>query len=273
MNNIMAVAFGATTLFATSCMQEDAMFNDNSIAPEVIAAFDAAGFNTADIVKYSDENPITGLRTGYMVGGDIFVSEDQVFDLAPSADIPGAEQYRTTNLVSSPRTISVTALQGYGGGYDLNSTTRTATSWACDNYNAINIGLTMAFRTGNTWTDMVVYHGGSGAGGSAGFPSGGNPYGFVNILSGTASYGTNVTEHVVGHEIGHCIGFRHTDYFNRSLSCGSGGNEGSAGVGAIHIPGTPTGATLSRKSFMLSCTDGGNRPFNKDDKTALKYMY
>ena len=73
--------------------------------------------------------------------------------------------------------------------------------------------------------------------------------------------------------MGHFIGFRHTDYFDRSISCGSGGNEGTAGVGANHIPGTPTGATLADKSWMRSCTDGGNRPFNNDDKTALDYLY
>jgi hypothetical protein len=75
--------------------------------------------------------------------------------------------------------------------------------------------------------------------------------------------------------MGHCIGFRHTDYFNRSISCGgSPVNEGPAEpIGANHIPGTPTGASLSAGSWMLSCTGGGNRPFNNDDKTALDYLY
>ena len=74
--------------------------------------------------------------------------------------------------------------------------------------------------------------------------------------------------------MGHCIGFRHTDYFDRSISCGGApSNEGSAGVGANHIPGTPTGATLADLSWMLACTDGGNRPFNNDDQTALDYLY
>ncbi|WP_437340874.1 M57 family metalloprotease [Corallococcus exercitus] len=37
-----------------------------------------------------------------------------------------------------------------------------------------------------------------------------------------------------------------------AISCGSGGNEGDAGVGAIHIPGTPTAATVGA-SIMNSC--------------------
>ena len=40
--------------------------------------------------------------------------------------------------------------------------------------------------------------------------------------------------------MGHCIGFRHTDYMNRAYSCGgSPANEGASSVGAILIPGHP----------------------------------
>ena len=85
----------------------------------------------------------------------------------------------------------------------------------------------------------------SGAGGSAGFPSGGKPYGTINIGTGLQSYSVDVNEHVITHELGHAIGFRHSDYYNRSISCGGGGhNEGTAGVGAILIPGTPSTATV-----------------------------
>jgi hypothetical protein len=42
-------------------------------------------------------------------------------------------------------------------------------------------------------------------------------------------------------------------------------NEGSSGVGAIHIH-TPTGRS---GSWMLSCLAPPNRPFNNNDKTAL----
>lgn len=55
--------------------------------------------------------------------------------------------------------------------------------------------------------------------------------------------------------MGHCIGFRHTDYMNRSYSCrGSAVNEGSAGVGAVYIPGTPI---RTKRRFM----DAGLRKY------------
>jgi hypothetical protein len=78
---------------------------------------------------------------------------------------------------------------------------------------------------------------------------------------------------ILAHEIGHCIGFRHTDYMDRSYSCGgSATNEGASSVGAILIPGTPSGPDAN--SFMLACiASGANRPFNNNDKTALDYLY
>jgi len=85
---------------------------------------------------------------------------------------------------------------------------------------------------------------------------------------------------IMTHAMGHCIGFRHTDYFDPSVSCTDGiGNyesndKFSSKAGAEHIPGTPTGASLnSDLSWMLSCTDGGNRPFTNADKVALGWMY
>ena len=71
------------------------------------------------------------------------------------------------------------------------------------------------------------------------------------------------------------IKFRHTDFFDRSISCGgSTSNEGAAGIGANHIAGTPTGADLQGNgSWMLACTDGSSRPFTNADQAALDVLY
>jgi hypothetical protein len=113
--------------------------------------------------------------------------------------------------------------------------------------------------------------------GSSGFPTKrGNPYGQVKMNTNQYAYGTNPDPTYVGsviqHEIGHCIGFRHTDYMDRSYSCGgSASNEGASNVGAVHIPGTPTGPDAN--SWMLACSNGKDRTFNANDKTALNYLY
>ncbi|MBP6688330.1 MAG: protease, partial [Lacibacter sp.] len=142
-------------------------------------------------------------------------------------------------------------------------------------YNAENLGLTFTYggtSGGGTINISVVNTGQYIA--SAGFPSGGNPYGTIKYArTYTSGYSLNFVTTVLAHEMGHCIGFRHTDYMDRSYSCGGGtANEGASTVGAVHIPGTPTVADSG--SWMLACLSAStNRPFNNNDKTALNYLY
>lgn len=274
----------AVSLFVSSCSQDtleptapDQSVND-AISATVLAQLEEVGFpDLSDLrMTTADEVLDPAYEAGnFLLEGDIVIRPETLEAMLLS-DIQHEglvkEQYRTTNLVNSPRTISVI---GYtGGGNALDNTMRTALQWAINNYNNINTGLnfTLTFGTNYQPYDIVVYRVSGGGGGSAGFPSGGDPYKFVQIQSGTSGFGTNVTEHVITHEIGHCLGMRHTDYFNRSLSCGTGGNEGNGGVGAILVPGTPSG--FDANSIMLACfssTEDGE--FGPNDVTALEFLY
>lgn len=273
---VLALTVVITSALFISCTENAVNKEVDGVSAELKTRFLDLGFDASDMQAHTSKNPITGEVTeGYLLEKDMFISNSQLEEMSNSKVFHvGAvgEQYRTTNLVSSPRTIRVC---GYTGGTNaLTTKMRTALQLAVDNYNALNMGLsfTLTFGTNTGAAEIVVYKTSGSAGGSAGFPSGGLPYKWVQIFSGTDSYSTSVVEHVMTHEMGHCLGLRHTDYFNRSLSCGSGGNEGSSGVGAIHIPGTPTG--FDANSIMLACfssSESGN--FGSYDVTALEYLY
>jgi Dual-action HEIGH metallo-peptidase len=220
-----------------------------------------------------DASDLQKVDGGYIVEGDIFLTDENVRDGASTVGVPAEEQWRTFNLVSVPgasRNITIRLAS------NLNTTFwNTVLQNAVNRYNALGSGFRLTFtKVATTSSANITVTGISGTGGSAGFPSGGNPWGSINMGTGIASCGTGTATTVMAHEMGHCIGFRHTDWFNRAYSCGSGGSEGqqTTGVGAVLIPGTPS--TVVAGSWMLACYScGGDRPFVSSDRTALYNLY
>ncbi|WNG45360.1 protease [Archangium minus] len=227
---------------------------------EIVSNLIEAGFPADDIMVVED---------AVYVGRDAHVTLEASREMLQHGH-ESAEQYRTTNLVGTSVTkICVNPTSSF------NSYTRLSQGLdqAIANYNSLGLRITFARGPTTGCTANITATTMSGAGGSAGFPSGGKPYGTINIGTGLNSYSLDVNEHVITHELGHAIGFRHSDYYNRNISCGSGGNEGTAGVGAILIPGTPSTATVGG-SIMNSCfrsTETGE--WTSSDKTALNYLY
>ena len=251
-------------IFSISCKKDaKAPAQPETVSDDVLAKVYALGFSSKNVVKHEE---------GYLVEGDIVITEAEL-NAIPEMQflrIAGEEQYRTYNLVGGlPRTITVRVSS-------LPTAYITATDEAIRRYNAEN--LRVHFSRVTSGGSIVISPAPSGAGylASAGFPSsGGNPYSSIRVNSAYlgSNPGTNYLATILSHEMGHCIGFRHTDYMNRSFSCGgSAVNEGASTVGAVHIPGTPTGPVSG--SWMLACIGSGqNRPFNSSDRVALNYLY
>jgi hypothetical protein len=248
---------------------ENAIQTEDGISKQLREQVSKLHFNSKHIERNNMLLPDGSFTENYLIEGDIVMTEEQMHSMA-SVSITD-KQYRTYNLVSSPRTVSVI---GYtGGSQALTSKQSTALQWAIDNYNRLNLGITFTLTFGTNYTpyDIVVYQNPNGqAGGVAGFPSGGNPYKYVQIYSGMEAYSTNTNEHVMTHEIGHAVGLRHTDWFSRQ-SCGQSG-ESADPDGAVHIPGTPTGYDAT--SVMLACFGADeDGEFGSYDETALNYLY
>ncbi|HEY4653701.1 MAG TPA: M57 family metalloprotease [Cyclobacteriaceae bacterium] len=248
---------------------------NESVPDDVLIRLQELGFNV------TDRAPVR-FESGYLVEGDIYLPESELAIMTTGVRIPFAEQYSTNNLVTgAPRSISIYI--PVGGRKGFSSAYSSAIDEVISRYNDERLNLSFTRVSSSGAADIVITRLNKGYErqgylGSAGFPSsGGDPYGNIRlsgILESVYGLGVNGIATIIAHEVGHCIGFRHTDYFDRSISCGgSPANEGDGGIGANHIPGTPTGATLADKSWMLSCTDGGDRPFNRDDQVALDYLY
>jgi len=262
---VAGVMITATLFF--SCQQ------DNAAGPEVSkAVLDQIwklGYQIDDVQK---------IEEGYLVEGDIILTEQ---DLLGQGDylklrIGETEQYRTTNQVTGlPRVITVSLDNQLANipGYSA------AVTECLARYNAESLQLTFNFVGASGGQIHFKKQPGNYLA-SAGFPSGGNPYPLIKLNSNQIGSGTSATfinfcASIMAHEMGHCIGLRHTDYYNRAISCGGAPvNEGDGGVGAILIPGTPATATNAANSYMLSCVSlNQNRPFNNDDQVALDYLY
>ena len=243
---------------------------ETKISKEDLKQITDLHFNTQDAQAIDFLLPNGDTKKSFLIEGDILVDQEQLETMS-AASITD-KQYRTFNLVSSPRTVNVIGFTA-SSGQGLTSKQRTALQRAINNYNSLNIGLnfTLTFGTNYGPYDIVVYQNSNGqAGGVAGFPSGGDPYKYVQIFSGMENYSTSTNEHVITHEIGHSVGLRHTDWFSRQ-SCGQSG-EAAGSDGAVYIPGTPEG--YDSNSLMLACfssNESGN--FGYYDEVALEYLY
>jgi hypothetical protein len=255
---VFAVTCGVAALGCSAGSQHDSAADTQEIIDNLIQA----GFPANDIM---------------VVDGVVYTGRDAEVSLQASREMlevdhsaGGAEQFRTTNLVS--RTLTTICVNGaaftgsFSQGLDM----------AIANYNALGLTFTMRRTTGSTTGcgATITARVSGGTGGSSGFPSGGRPFNTINIGSGLTGFDVNTIEHVMTHELGHTVGFRHSDFFNRAISCGgAASNEGNGGVGAILIAGTPSTATVGG-SIMNSCfrtVETGE--FTASDRTALTTLY
>jgi hypothetical protein len=248
----------------------------NAISQDEKSLVAAAGFNS-NWVERSGSN--------YLVEGDMLFTKAQLQEMAgvkPTHNFfvtGGEEHYRTNNVVSVPvsgtRNITVRLTSGFPAYYS------TALDNALARYNGYGLRITFSRVTSGgdiviTAANLGTSGGGCILGQASGFPTAsGNPSsGFTLSNSSCATTYINTVDkadEVIAHEMGHCIGFRHTDYKKRA-SCGPGAGEQAGSIGAVWIPGTPTNVNGSYNSWMMACTNGSSS-FSADDVTALNYVY
>ena len=200
----MAVALAV--LLMTGCKKDE--------TTETTPTNDALDQSEMRLIQDAGLNPGGAIKTEgkYLIEGDLLLSADELRELktnnGPELIVANDEQYRTTNLVTGlPRVIKVR----YSGG---NAALSTAVNSAISRYNARALRVTFQRVTSGQHINIVHVTGVAYIA-SAGFPSGGNPYNTIRFNTAYATWGANTLTTVLAHEMGHCIGFRHTDYMQR----------------------------------------------------------
>ena len=246
-----------------SCKKQ--VSDSEEISQSVKEKIFSLGFSMDHIQKIDD---------GYLTEGDIVLSQKEL-DVKPETKflrIAGNEQYRTYNLLTGlPRTLTISLSSSFPFSY------ASALEEAIRRYNEED--LQIHFQRANSHADIEIVGGYGSWVAASGLPFGdGAPYRTIKLNPSKIGNGGSTTffnflATLMAHEIGHCIGFRHTDYMDHSFSCaGRPVNEGSGNLGAVNIPGTPV--TSDNGSWMLACiTLNQNRPFNSNDRMALNYLY
>lgn len=204
---------------------------------------------------------------GYVAEQDIFLSDELLNSAAQTTHYLGAHQehYRTVNLVTGlPRTISIR----YTGA---TASISNAINAAIARYNAQ--ALQIRFQRVTTGGNIVISNvSGVAYNAVSGFPSGGNPYGAIMVNTAVSAWPAGSITTLIAHELGHCIGFGHTDVVD-NFSCG-GVSPGPSPITYIHIFGTPTLGSGDPNSWMMRCLSAGiDRPFTVIDRQALNIIY
>jgi predicted Zn-dependent protease len=208
-----------------------------------------------------------------IIGGDAFYRISKILDYINDFDSKKKKQYKTTEIVSAGNaqniTININA---------LHSSWLPAFNRAIEELNGVRhakLNFTTTTSSNSDINIIMVNNGSNSYIGRAEFPDmstneAGSEirinsyYNSNNNLSLAEKYQTII------HEIGHTLGLRHTNWFDRNSDGNQNDNEGLTMYGAVHIPGTTPG--LDSQSFMnaFNCPWSG---FSSNDYIALRYLF
>ncbi|HJT75405.1 MAG TPA: M57 family metalloprotease, partial [Chitinophaga sp.] len=194
----------------------------------------------------------------YMVQGDIMFDKKATDD----HDVHTEQAMSDYLVVYGMRTINVYLAGGFSS-INLDGPLNTAIAA----YNALGSGLQFVRVYTQAQANISIVRNnniGTNVCGSAGFPStAGRPYGTVNISETTlTTYGLTSASQLtflLAHEIGHCIGLRHTNWQSAGESS------------AYPVAGTPS---TDGSSVMNGSTCGNSwNGFSYYDQVAIQTMY
>jgi hypothetical protein len=271
---IGSILLSSMLLFVACHKEESPSSEQNEISADIISKIKAKGFSTYGVQKWED---------GYLVEGDIFMKESDLNDTISTPGEVHTEQYIVgTSMVPLPLTLYTSVNMIYvhfAINPGLPAVYADALNIAIERFKVIrNHVRIILYPYWEQAAKPIVIITGINQPNSiraiSGFPSGGLQHHLIYLNTNAAALGTNPDVNylasVICHEIGHCIGFRHTDLYDGS-NCGTSTSIDVMTSGGFSIPNT---TSTDAASFMSSCLPyGTNRPFTTQDIYALNYVY
>ncbi|QXU43059.1 M57 family metalloprotease [Pedobacter sp. D749] len=264
----LTLFFTIILIFLTSCSKRDSQI-DNIITNDVLGIREKVallGFDTTNMII---NNKII------VVEGDIVLTKDNL-------------------IKATPR--QATSVDLSNGGYPINYSRHrdlkyyidpTLSSWvtgiesAFNNYiglSEVNLRFTRTLNVNEA--DLRIEQGlspssPSGAVADAYFPSNGLIGFRIGVNTSFSSLSDSQKTFVISHEVGHTIGFRHTNWF--ATESANGVNNGIT-VGAYTIPGTPNSGNNPDPNSVFNSGAGLQQVpnwtnFSSFDLAALKTLY
>jgi hypothetical protein len=275
-------------IFMGGCKKDQIRTENNSeISLDIIQKLKAAGFDTSEGLHQH--------KDGYIVEGDIFLTGHDIDELSknPKSKITLGLDIKSRLLQSKdPIGHYVSNLLTVSGAVknisiyinpSFQQYIKDGLDLAITRYNQLEFGLTFSQTTNSTIADIIISPTFIDPNNkpsnvtaylmSSGLPSNGNPYNQILVNTyyyNPSSFYADIAS-TIAHEIGHAIGFRHTDYMNRAFSCNIVLNGNDEGGNANHIRGTSPDPVSG--SWMLACANGIDRPFIAEDILALNGTY
>lgn len=265
MRNLLLLTLSALLLF--SCKKgvdvpaED-IVNTNDTSNSVYKYIKKLGYRDSEIKDIGNE---------FLVDGDILFAKNSNPDFSIFGG-PRAEQYGTANYVGYNVQPNITVRIDPSMNAYTNEINGAIAMWN----NVINCRVTFALTTATNQNILITNASIDPAQyvcGAANYPINGQPGSLVRIdLNVIASNTFIQRQRTIAHELGHTIGFRHTNWFENGAEPRTVTADNGAFLDAMHIMGTPTGTDANSLMNGRQCGSGATALSNFDI-IAAQFLY